>query len=346
MDILLIVPLPLLGLLFGKVILPALDEAGLRDKNAWAVDRRDFQAPSSSTSTTAGGSVGLLDLLLSETPAGGARHCRRQHLITAVGALGSQLGWPAWVDFYQRHRYVSNAAAAPVDVALPRSLEPRVVDTTITTEAKQTPPPSRETSPSREPMELPNAPSKEEETSIIQTGLTSNRREFVENLRRREYGRGVELDETANKLLQLYERRLSRSLAHLSQELYGQPGHFLLELIQNADDNTYADDRGSNNDGGSVPSIEFYLYTADDSTTTSASLFVRNNEAAGFSEADISALCDVGVSTKMAQRDQKTGEHEIPVLAINQPYSPSVLRPVRSSDYSDCKLFASNCRTY
>ncbi|BHF66211.1 hypothetical protein SprV_0200922700 [Sparganum proliferum] len=107
----------------------------------------------------------------------------------------------------------------------------------------------------------------------------------------------------------LYERRLSRSLAHLSQELYGQPGHFLLELIQNADDNTYVDDGVGV--GGSVPSIEFYLYAPGETTPAPAVLFVRNNEAVGFTEADISALCDVGVSTKMAQRDQKTGRKGI-----------------------------------
>ncbi len=92
--------------------------------------------------------------------------------------------------------------------------------------------------------------------------------------------------------LQRFEGRLSRSLTHLSSELYGQPGHFLLELIQNADDNTYAP--------GRTPCITFHL--------TESLLTVSNNEARGFSEADMRALCDVGVSTKVAQRDEKTGK--------------------------------------
>ncbi|BHF66209.1 hypothetical protein SprV_0200922500 [Sparganum proliferum] len=180
------------------VLLPALDEAGLRDKNAWASDRRDLQSPASPSE----GAVGLLDLLLSGLPeGGGGRQCRRQQLITAVGALGSQLGWSAWVNFYHRHRYVSTAA--PVDVPLPKLLEPTAVRTAITLEAEKTPPSPEEKSPHKETTVPFDRPSREEDTSSRQRGVISNRREFVEDLRRREYGRGVELDETANNGLRL-----------------------------------------------------------------------------------------------------------------------------------------------
>ncbi|KAL7064509.1 hypothetical protein AAHC03_05681 [Spirometra sp. Aus1] len=164
LDILLVVPLSLLGLLFAKVLLPALDEAGLRDKNAWASDRRDLQSPASPS----GGSVGLLDLLLSGLPEGGGRHCRRQQLITAVGALGSQLGWSAWVNFYHRHRYVSTAA--PADVPLPKSLEPTVVRTAITLVAEETPASPEEKSPHKETTVPLDRPSREEGTSSCQGG--------------------------------------------------------------------------------------------------------------------------------------------------------------------------------
>lgn len=96
--------------------------------------------------------------------------------------------------------------------------------------------------------------------------------------------------------VQRLENRLSRCLTHLSTELYGQPGHFFFELIQNADDNLYAADTPA-------PHIHFRLGDSD--------LVVANNEAVGFSEDDVRALCDVGVSTKVAQRSQKTGQQSI-----------------------------------
>ena len=78
---------------------------------------------------------------------------------------------------------------------------------------------------------------------------------------------------------------------HLTRELYCQPGHFVFELLQNADDNTYAP--------GVTPSVHFHL-----SPTV---LVVCNNEAVGFSPTDISALCDVGLSTKIGHRENMIG---------------------------------------
>ncbi|KAF6778914.1 hypothetical protein AHF37_01745, partial [Paragonimus kellicotti] len=85
------------------------------------------------------------------------------------------------------------------------------------------------------------------------------------------------------------EGKLSRSLVQLSEDLYGQPGHFLLELIQNADDNEYhVSDKV-------LPTLEFCLILRTDSAATpAAALLVMNNEAVGFTEADMSSLCDVG----------------------------------------------------
>ncbi|KAF5399577.1 hypothetical protein PHET_07443, partial [Paragonimus heterotremus] len=102
------------------------------------------------------------------------------------------------------------------------------------------------------------------------------------------------------------EGKLSRSLVQLSEDLYGQPGHFLLELIQNADDNEY---RVSDK---VLPTLEFCLVLRTDSAATpAAALLVMNNEAVGFTEADMSSLCDVGVSTKLNQRNLKTGRKGI-----------------------------------
>ncbi|VDP82953.1 unnamed protein product, partial [Schistosoma mattheei] len=107
------------------------------------------------------------------------------------------------------------------------------------------------------------------------------------------------------------EGKLSRSLVQLSEELYGLPGHFLLELIQNADDNTY----GIND----VPTLQLQLSTISrinnecNSNTNDQkfSLLVMNNESVGFTEHDMSALCDIGQSTKVTQRDAKIGRKGI-----------------------------------
>lgn len=70
----------------------------------------------------------------------------------------------------------------------------------------------------------------------------------------------------------------------LSDDLYTKPTHFLLELIQNADDNTYeAED----------PTIMFDV--------RDNCLLVGCNEV-GFSPEDVDAICDIRRSTKSASR--------------------------------------------
>lgn len=70
-------------------------------------------------------------------------------------------------------------------------------------------------------------------------------------------------------------------LHSLSEELYTKITHFILELIQNADDNTYAD--------GSIPTLAIRLDTD--------CMDIQSNEM-GFSEANIRAICKIGGSTK------------------------------------------------
>jgi hypothetical protein len=80
--------------------------------------------------------------------------------------------------------------------------------------------------------------------------------------------------------------REGRGLHRLSSELYSKDTHFVLELVQNADDNRYSDNL-------SLPSIAFFVNVEK--------IEVFNNEV-GFEEKNIRALCDVGKSTKGKQR--------------------------------------------
>ena len=78
-----------------------------------------------------------------------------------------------------------------------------------------------------------------------------------------------------------YRKVLRNALDRLSHDLYSKKTHFVLELIQNADDNSY---------GTRVtPQLVFSL--------AEKSILVLNNEK-GFEEKHVRSLCDVGSSTK------------------------------------------------
>uniref|UniRef100_A0A3Q3NAZ7 Protein NO VEIN-like n=1 Tax=Mastacembelus armatus TaxID=205130 RepID=A0A3Q3NAZ7_9TELE len=107
-------------------------------------------------------------------------------------------------------------------------------------------------------------------------------RTIIEDIRKSEFGIGVELTAEGQKLVQGHQDRLGRSLERLSTELYSKDTHFVLELIQNADDNSYPE-------AGVVPALAFVV--EKDCIT------ILNNET-GFQERNIRAICDVGCSTK------------------------------------------------
>jgi len=80
------------------------------------------------------------------------------------------------------------------------------------------------------------------------------------------------------------------SIQTLARDLYSKDTHFILELIQNAEDNSY-------NHG--EPSLEFRLYSTDPTREngTTGALIIHNNEI-GFSHDNVDAICQVGKTTK------------------------------------------------
>ena len=114
-------------------------------------------------------------------------------------------------------------------------------------------------------------------------------RAVIEQIRREDFGIGLELGEEESKLVQRQREREGRGLHRLSTELYTRDTHFVLELVQNADDNSYPEQC---TDPG-YPSLVFVLERDQ--------IVVLNNEV-GFVEKNIRALCDVGRSTKGAHR--------------------------------------------
>ena len=73
----------------------------------------------------------------------------------------------------------------------------------------------------------------------------------------------------------------------LSADLYNKKTHFVLEFIQNADDNAYPED--------ALPTLCIQL--------KDGVVQFRCNET-GFSEANVNAICDIGGSTKAAAKLQ------------------------------------------
>ncbi|KAL6593148.1 hypothetical protein ACP70R_049102 [Stipagrostis hirtigluma subsp. patula] len=113
-------------------------------------------------------------------------------------------------------------------------------------------------------------------------------REHVERIRRERYfiGRGEQ-----NPLAE----DMHQAVNYLSQELYSKDVHFLMELIQNAEDNDYPSE--------AAPALEFVL-TSQDITCSgaTATLLVFNNEN-GFTPANIDSICRIGKSTKKGNRN-------------------------------------------
>ncbi|KAG6672482.1 hypothetical protein I3842_16G059200 [Carya illinoinensis] len=134
-------------------------------------------------------------------------------------------------------------------------------------------------------------------------------REHIEEIRRKKFSIGGELNPLTEDLHQ--------AVKNLSAELYAKDVHFLMELIQNAEDNEYMEEVD--------PSLEF-LITSEDITGTGApaTLLIFNNEK-GFSSKNIDSICSVGRSTKKGNRKRGyIGEKGIGFKSVflitTQPY--------------------------
>jgi hypothetical protein len=106
-------------------------------------------------------------------------------------------------------------------------------------------------------------------------------REVIERIRREEFGIDENLDPQARKVVDNLTRRYKNLLATVAEDLNSKESHFILELIQNADDNSYP--------AGVAPSLAFRI--------DGGRLTVVNNES-GFTEENVRALCSAGESSK------------------------------------------------
>lgn len=107
---------------------------------------------------------------------------------------------------------------------------------------------------------------------------------------REKLGVGNSIDEVKTPTTNHLQDMLGRALGRLSNDLYSEQNHFVLELIQNADDNQYPSD--------CLPTLRFSI--------SSDTILVCNNEI-GFQSEHVSAICDVGGSTKGKHKQGYTG---------------------------------------
>ena len=122
------------------------------------------------------------------------------------------------------------------------------------------------------------------------------------SIQRDEFGFGLELLPKQEAIAKKQQEREGRSLQRLSQELYSKDTHFVLELVQNADDNFYPPHLTNTYVARGVPALKFIL--------SQNCVVVLNNED-GFSEKNIRAICDVGKSTKDRNRSGYIGQKGI-----------------------------------
>ncbi|OII75302.1 superfamily I helicase [Cryptosporidium ubiquitum] len=113
---------------------------------------------------------------------------------------------------------------------------------------------------------------------------------FIRSIQRQRFGISDNIqDNDYNRIIENYTRIINQSCKNLSIKLYTKTDHFIFELIQNADDNHYCSCIGR------IPSIIFAFHKNG--------VLVINNEV-GFTEKDVSSICDIGNSSK--NQNEKT----------------------------------------
>ena len=86
----------------------------------------------------------------------------------------------------------------------------------------------------------------------------------------------------------------NNAIQTIAKDLYNKPTHFIFELIQNAEDNSYEEP---------VPSLSFRLTKTDPTgiTKSDGALIIVNNEV-GFNPDNVDAICAVGETTKKKEQ--------------------------------------------
>lgn len=139
-----------------------------------------------------------------------------------------------------------------------------------------------------------------------------SQKDFVERVRR-SFLVGHDVPEHLREGALNLQTQLNNALRLLSEDLYSKTSHFVLELVQNADDNAYA--------AGVVPELKLDV---------SPDRMVLTNNEVGFTEENISAICKVGASSKAKDKQHHIGEKGIGFKSV---FSVSDAPEIHSNGY-------------
>lgn len=116
-----------------------------------------------------------------------------------------------------------------------------------------------------------------------------NQRNLIEKIRSEEFH--LDYDGGPKPGVENLLSKINRMAEQLSEGLYERSDHFIYELVQNAEDNSYAD--------GVIPELKFLLLDHDPTNTENSHgcLCIYNNEV-GFLQENVKAICDFSASTK------------------------------------------------
>lgn len=111
--------------------------------------------------------------------------------------------------------------------------------------------------------------------------------EVIQKIRNKYTGEKLARNTEWEEVVRNNHEVLTGSLELLSAQLYKDDFHFVMELIQNADDNSYLD--------GKIPTIEFFI--------DNDKILIQNNEI-GFNAKHAEAVCKVNSSSKANKREE------------------------------------------
>jgi len=137
----------------------------------------------------------------------------------------------------------------------------------------------------------------------------SDPKQIIETIRKIRFGIGLNISNLSKEQLDALKdkKRILRDAARLAKEINTKRPHFILELIQNAEDNNYED--------GVIPRIKFIIRKNE--------LVIQNNEK-GFKEKNVWALCGIGETTKKNKSLGYIGEKGIGFKSVfmitNEPH--------------------------
>ena len=121
------------------------------------------------------------------------------------------------------------------------------------------------------------------ENNIILKPNIFTKKKVINDIRKFRFGEDLDTSSISNEIKRYIktQEKDKEAAANLVKDIYSKKPHFLLELIQNAEDNTYSKNV--------VPKIKFIF--------DEHKIILRNNEV-GFNKKNVWALCSIGETTK------------------------------------------------